>query len=250
MDAFNFMPMLNNLWFASDAAGPTPAVEPLPWQTGTFDLRFQECGIWIANRPEWYAIVGLSKGGTASLFDKADRRLVARHAGLIAYTPRHTYASQDCCMEPPVTWSADETAATFNVPWRGLNPIVFEPWTFMLFRLFTLTLGRFNWVSRGLKDMLVRVLIHRKRRPPVQHTRTVTVDDRGIDIADSIEFPNDVLSVSALSQFTAVHMGSSLYADVRAVAGSTRAFHFEVARNVLLRGHLDLSGVSWQVVTR
>src|SRR5438093_5780005 len=97
MDDFNMIPMLNNLFFANDAAGDGSAVAAaaLPWQAPPFRQYFPEAGLWIVNTPGYYAISAISKGGTVSVFDKLERRLAAHHSGLIAIHASERFTSQD-----------------------------------------------------------------------------------------------------------------------------------------------------------
>jgi hypothetical protein len=247
MDAFNFMPLLNNLLFAADAARELDGADPLPWQGEPFVRVFPDAGLWVVNDPAFYAVVGLGKGGTACVFDKGARRLAARHAGYFAKWRGATCTSQDCVPRPEVRWLAQGRSAELDVPWRTVSHRVFTPALFLGFRLFTLTLGRFPAVSRWVKDLLVAVLIRRKRRPPIAHRRRIDVTDRGLAISDEIRFPPGVDSVTEAAQFTAIHMGSSMYCDVRAVHGSaaTREIAVEPGARTRIRGTLSLGGASW-----
>jgi hypothetical protein len=246
MDTFNFMPMLNNLWFAMDAAREVSVPEPLPCERASFEKYFPECGLWVINDATHYSVIGLSKGGTVSMFDKTSRRLAARHSGLIAEGGRRRFTSQDYTLSPALEWSSDGRTVSLAVPWKNMDGLVFTPWLFVCFRLFNLTAGRIPAASRWLKDVLVRVLIRRKGRPAITHRRTIRICAQGIDIDDDIQLPSNVRRIVLLSQFTAVHMGSSLYADIRALEGSTASAVFECDGRLKLRGSLGLSGATWQ----
>ncbi len=250
MDIFNFMPMLNNLLFAADAADAADgaaSADRLPWQDAPFTRRFNEAGLWVVNRESFYAVVGLSKGGTVSVFDKRARALRARHAGLVAKRGRERFTSQDCRPSPAARWAADEASVEIDVPWKALTTTVFGPWLFLGFRVFTLTLGRVPWISRLVKHLLVQTLIRRKTRPAVTHVRRVAIVDDGIEIADTIVLPAGVSEVRAVEQFTAVHMGSALYADLR--SGGTGApvqrWPVPASQRLRLRARLTTSGASW-----
>ncbi|HZU36555.1 MAG TPA: hypothetical protein VFA18_11630, partial [Gemmataceae bacterium] len=218
MDQFNLMPMVNNLLFALDAAASQADVpaEPLPWQGPGFRRYFPECGVWVLNEPRYYAVVGLSKGGTVSVFDKAHRRQTARHAGLLAGVSGRLYTSQDCTTAPAVRWSADGRQAELDILWKSLRIPVFSTLGFLAFRLFTVSLGRFPAISRWVKHLLVAVLIRRKRRPAIKHCRQVRVVEDGLEVEDHLELPTNVSRLQAAEQFIGVHMGSSMYADFRA----------------------------------
>jgi hypothetical protein len=246
MDAFNFMPMLNNLFFAMDAASEFEQIEPLPWQESPFEKYFPQSGLWVVNRDRYYAIIGLSKGGTVSVFDKVTRRITARHAGLIAQWRGNAYTSQDYQLSPAVVWETDRQAVKLVVPWKLLKLPVFTSLLFIAFRIFTLTLGRFPTVSRWVKQLLVKVLIRRKSRPPIEHIRQLRLTEVGVEIDDRLQLPSGMVGLQSLEQFTSVHMGSSMYCDIRSVGSSAGLVEFKGTGEVRLHGFLGLENATWQ----
>lgn len=247
MDAFNFMPMLNNLLFAMDAMKEGVASEPVACERAPFSRYFEECGLWVVNGERHYTIIGLSKGGTVSLFDKRERRLAARHSGLVATADRRRFTSQDYTLRPLVTWSEDRKTARMQVPWKNFSQVVFSPMLFIGFRLLNLSLGRLPAASRWLKQVLVQVLIVRKRRPPIVHWRTLRVSAETVHIEDDIALPAGVERLFAAAQFASIHMGSALYTDVRALEGSTVTTAWQGKERVRLNATLDLSGARWRM---
>lgn len=245
MDRFNLFPMLNNLFFAHDHAAEMQDAPPLPWQDRPFSRYFDQAGLWVVNQKDWYGVIGLGKGGTVSLFDKGKQRLAARHAGLTARWRGKLYASQDYTPSPPVQWEAEGSRAVFSPPWKSLGVPVFTPPKFMAFRLFTMTLGRFPAVSRWVKNLLVKVLIKGKKRPPVGHLRRIEVDEQGVTISDELSPPAGMTDLRAREQFTSLHMGSSLYADSRAAGPSTGEERLSLEPPRRLRCRLTLGGSSW-----
>lgn len=248
MDQFNFFPMLNNLLFASESARSGETADALPWQQPPFSTYFAESGLWIVNRDKYYAIAGLSKGGTVCVFDKLKRRIAARHAGHFLTWRGRVFTSQDYTLKPVVSRGADGNEMTFSVPWKSTSRMSFTPLLFLGFRMFTLTLGRFPAVSRWVKLLLVNLLIRRKKRPPLRHSRTISLANDGIAIEDRIELPDGVTEVTAAAQFTAIHMGSSMYCDMRALHGSSNLQEIacEGSGQLRLAGFLSLSGNRWQ----
>jgi hypothetical protein len=246
MDEFNLMPMLNNMLFALDAAQPAPATLPLPYEREPFRRYFPEAGLWVVNEAKYYALVGISKGGTVSVFDKASRRLSARTSGLVAGHGGERFTSQDWQLSPPVTHDAGTGVLKTTVPWKTLTTTVFDSPMFIAFRIFTLTLGRFPAVSRWLKQQLVRALIVRKKRPGVRHERTFRADAEGIHLVDELATPWDSGDLEAVEQFTAIHMGSALYADQRTMGPGPAVATFPLKRRITLRGSLTTAGAVWQ----
>ena len=247
MDVFNFMPMLNNLLFAMDASKEGNVADPVACEDVPFSKYFAECGLWVVNSELRYAIIGLSKGGTVSVFDKKQRRLAARHAGVVAVAGARRFTSQDYTFRPAVTWSDDGKTATINVPWKNMGQLVFSPMLFVAFRLFNLSIGRLPAASRWLKKLLVRVLISRGHRPPILHSRTLRVTAEAIHIEDDIAMPVKIEILVVAAQFASIHMGSSLYADVRALEDSTQTFEFPCKGRVRLNATLGLTGARWQM---
>lgn len=247
MDDFNFFPMLNNLFFASDALAEHATATPLPFTQPPFNRVFAEAGLWVVNRDNFYAVSGLSKGGTVSVFDKTRRCLTSRHSGLVAAGSRKTYTSQDYRLSPPMRVAPDGESIELEVAWKGLGTTVFGPVLFLLFRLFTLTLGRFPAMSRQVKLLLVHALIHRKSRPAITHTRHLAVLDNGIEVRDRISLPPDVQTLKAVEQFTAVHMGSALYTDIRSRGiGEAEQSWVLASPAFRLHGRLTTAGTTWE----
>ena len=87
-------------------------------------------------------------------------------------------------------------------------------WVFMAFRFFSLTLGRFPIVARGLKKLLVKVLVTRKKKAKSKLKRKITFTSGSIFIEDKITDSMDLSDNSSYwlaSKFSSIHMGSSRY---------------------------------------
>lgn len=246
MDDFNLMPMLNNLFFASDAFSDGLSAPALPWQEAPFRKYFPEAGLWIVNTPSYYAVSALSKGGTVSVFDKVTQRMTARHSGLIATSDAGRFTSQDYSLSPSTQWSGDGDSVTVDVPWKSLGITVFNTWLFLAFRVFTITAGRVPAISRWVKDTLVHVLIRRKARVAITHRRKLTATADGIEVEDDLTLPWQSGTMAAVEQFTAVHMGSSLYPDARTFAGGDGAMTWGLAGRLRLRASLTRAGARWR----
>lgn len=156
MDSFNFLPLLNNLLFAAESAQPREVADVLPWQRASFSVYFAEAGLWIVNRESYYAIAGISKGGTVSIFDKLGKRIVARHAGHYLTWQGRIYTSQDHLLNPVVSWGLNGNEATFSVPWKSVSRMTFTPLLFLGFRMFTLTFPMRTKLKGRLNKILLR----------------------------------------------------------------------------------------------
>ncbi len=196
-----------------------------------------------------YVVCGLSKGGTVSIFDRKQKRLVARHAGLVVKSASGVFASQEYKLNPTVqTFSAvnGEVGFALEPAWRRVKVPVFTPFLFLAFRAFNISLGRLQVVSQLIKRLLVFVLIRRKGLIKLQHRRRLSWSDGELRIEDEIEFDRAVKSLSIVEFFTAIHMGSAAYPDIRAIAGRSGLLEFAEGRKFRLVGRLGRDGVRWE----
>jgi len=83
--------------------------------------------------------------------------------------------------------------------------------------------------------------------PRLTRRRRFVASSYGVEIADDIELPAGVTELSAIEQFTALHVGSALYADIRSAAPSAGVQRWEVAApaRLRLRGRLTSAGAAW-----
>ena len=87
------------------------------------------------------------------------------------------------------------------------------PLRFVAFRLTSLSLGRLPLLARWLKKLLVRVLIHRKRRLSMHLLRTIELGETSVSVRDTLSGSAgaQVESLRWGELFTTIHMGSSRY---------------------------------------
>jgi hypothetical protein len=161
-----------------------------------------------------------------------------------------TFTSQDHTASPAAQ-PAGGRALAIDVPWKTLKTTVFTTWLFIAFRLFTVTIGRVPAISERVKALLVHILIRRKQRPSITHRRTVTVTDAGVEIVDQLSGLPPGAAVQAHEQFTSIHMGSSLYPDIRVASagGEPPAWTVPVSGRLALRASLHATGAAWTVTS-
>jgi hypothetical protein len=214
VDAYNLFPMLNNLVFAYGAAGkPRRAAAGAAWCEGGDEMLWlREAGIARFRRDAYTAYVGISKGGVLKLFDGRTGRLRYSDCGYVGRLENgRQVASQHFDPGRPVEIESDRIALTTS--FVHVSRPVMTPWTFIGFRLFSLTFGRSSRLARWLKSALVNILIYRKRPAEIEMQRTIEFEDRQVVIRDRLDGPG--LSRTAemrwVPAFTTIHMGSSRY---------------------------------------
>lgn len=212
MDAWNLFPLLNNYLFALDAGSELRSPPPLPWAAGEACRVFPNAGLVVASAGGRLLAAGPSMGGALKLWEASGGRLVYEDCG---------YATRDggnfAVSQAPSAWEypprANGLAITVKAAFRSIPKTRFSPWTFLGFRGFTLTFGRLPLLARLLKDLLVAVLIRRRkpgaarldRRILLEPDGTLVVEDRLTGLSDD---------AIPLGRHVPFHMGSSRYADL------------------------------------
>jgi len=214
IDSYNYFPFLNNYVFAylacADAA--RSALTPQEPSASAGLCWFPEAGIARVRRERFDAYVGTAKGGTLKVFDRRQGRLVYSDCGYIGVLKGgRLFSSQYQDARLPV--EVREDRVTLERDFCEVTRPVPSPFAFLLFRLFMLTLGRIPALARWVKNLLVSVLIYRKRRVAVRLRRVIVLSDVEIRVSDHLSGPGGVRAESLRweQMFTTVHMGSSRY---------------------------------------
>jgi hypothetical protein len=214
VDAYNYFPFLNNFVFAylASAQRGRTRVSPEEPSSGTGLVWFPQAGLARVRRNRYDAYIGTKKGGVIKVFDRFLRKLVYSDCGYVGrlhggklFSSQHQ--DHDWAVKVRPDWIAIE--GTFCETSRPR----LSPFTFIGFRLFTVTLGRLPGLARWLKRILVKVLIYRKRTLNIRFKRTVDFKDMSLTVRDHLS-GRDGKRVEELhwgEVFTAIHMGSSRY---------------------------------------
>ena len=212
MDSYNFLPLLNNYLFAGkNTVDQNGTRGELPCQSEG-ETYFPDAGLFVKRTPTYYAVLGLSKGGTLRVYDRTNCRLLENDCGYWATLEnKHTVSSQYLNRPGDIQRLANRFEVKTN--FTRINQRVQKPWAFAGFRLFTTTLGRIQAVAYWIKSLLVWVLVRRKQSIPMCLTRLVQFEDKSINIIDHIELTGNIkVKVMKLgNKFSSIHMGSSRY---------------------------------------
>jgi len=211
MDTWNFFPLINNYLYAADNAARLEDCQPLPFRE-VGDWRFLDAGIWVKSTRYYYLIVGISKGGVVQLYEKSTGTVSLVDDGYWARAPSgRTVSNQSYDRNYRAVWNENEVRV--RAPFVELNQRTMTPWLFIAFRLFCLLFGRFRRISYAVKDLLVHVLV--KRRKPVElllERRIIAEEDR-VQIQDRLEgeLYHQLTDITRGGRFSTIHMGSSRY---------------------------------------
>jgi len=212
MDVYNYLPMLNNYLFA---AGNTKDLHSsdveLPCKSEV-NKYFPSAGLYVKSTSVYYCVLGLSKGGVLKGYDRKTGKLVASDCGYWAelYSGK-VVTSQS--LNNLGQWKESNNAFNVVSDFILINNFVQTPILFIGFRIYTLTLGRLQSAAYWIKNLLVRMLIQRRKKVPMRLSRQICFKEREIIVSDRIEMTGK-LNVRILkhgTKFASIHMGSSRY---------------------------------------
>lgn len=212
MDVYNLLPMLNNYLFSADHArdleGP---VGGLLCQEEK-EAYFPHAGLFVKSSPVYYAVLGLSKGGVLKVYDRNEDRLLVSECGYWARVENGQIVSSQS-FSTRERWSRLEQGFAIEADFVKVNHRTQSPWLFVGFRLFSLTAGRWPRAAYWLKDLLVRVLVHRRREVPLRLVRRVEFEPDRVFLSDELTLGGAmrVHTLRSGTKFGAIHMGSSRY---------------------------------------
>ncbi len=214
VDAYNYFPLLNNYVFAYLASSKSDQLSPTPIEGKDFSqsVYFKKAGINKISTGNFEAYIGVKKGGVLKVFDKKKQKLILNDCGYIGRLKSGKLISSQILDENrTISVLADEilvkgSFAEFKRP-------VMTPFSFLGFRLFSLTFGRIKTLSYWLKSLLVKVLIYRKKNVALDFERRIRWQGDSLTITDRIQgsIGDQLESLQWRDLFTTIHMGSSRY---------------------------------------
>ena len=147
---------------------------------------------------------------------EAGARLVLSDCGFWADLGGGRAATSQALVRPARMTREGDTL-TIEASFTAVNQKRMSPPLFVLFRLFSLTLGRVPSLAYWMKRKLVHVLVRRVKPEPLHLRRRLTLGDVLVRIEDEVTLTRDV-ELTALrrgSRFAAIHMGSSRYFEAQ-----------------------------------
>lgn len=211
VDPYNFCPLLNNYLFAQDAAGVLKEGPLLPFRRpGRHD--FPHAGLSVVVTGSYQAVFAPSKGGVVKIYDLNNRSQAVSDSGYWAITRDGSrVSSQSFSLDNE--FSFEQGRSSVRAPFVRVNQKVMNPFMFLGFRVFSLSIGRSASIGRALKNVLVKVLVSRRKTLDVILEREVAFLEDEVTIRDRLHSANDELfqSLKLGTKFSSIHMGSSRY---------------------------------------
>lgn len=211
MDAYNFFPLLNNYLFASlnakaiDESGSKLSCKNIG------EHFFSHAGLHVKSSLSYYAISGLSKGGTLKVYEKKTGALKFCDSGYYASVNGRVLSNQS--FSRLGEWKISDSNIELHAPFYTANRKPMRPWLFLGFRGFMLTLGQLPGLSYWVKKLLVKVLVNKRTKTGLSLHRKTHFEDSSITITDELSTDGslDIQELKRHPKFATIHMGSSRY---------------------------------------
>lgn len=213
MDAGNLAPMLTSTVGALPALqAPRAAGVTLPCARPEASADFPLAGLHVRGTAGYYAVCGVSNGGTLTVFTRAPARLALDDGGYVAEMGEGEHAStQTACPGRVALIAPDRIELT--VPFVRMPSSLPTPGRFVMLRLLNLTLMRSIAIGNWVKQRLVSLLMTGGDEVALNLTRRISFGADAVDIYDRIEAPGN-LALRALTggqPFSSIHMASAGY---------------------------------------
>lgn len=226
LDIRNFIPMLS-----SYAQAYIHTKENYIKKSGTlpiykkFERFWPEAGLFIRSDDSYYTIIGCSKGGVTKVFNKNNKELVASHAGYIAKTTNGNYFSTQFldsnlingvndCSDGEIEVTSHRNISFHSSFFSVIHDRTASPIKFLLFRIFSLSIGRNQWIADWFKrNIITKLFIHRRIKNNWSMGRNITFFNDQLSIDDSLMGfePNEISNFFGGDVFTTIYMASSKY---------------------------------------
>lgn len=213
MDAWNFIPLLNNYLEASESMRERAHGAELPCdRRENFSKHFPEAGLLVRKTGRYFTIAGLSKGGAMKVFDSEARRLLYSDSGCVGRLSDGSLCSSQV-ENPNTDIIIDEDTVEIETPFYKIRREPFTPRLFFAFRAVLLALGGSRGAMFALKRALVARLVREAKPLPMTLRRHIGFSAGGIRVVDTINLKADpgLKSLACYDKFCALHMGSSRY---------------------------------------
>jgi hypothetical protein len=249
MDPQNIFPLVNNYIFAYKLSrlNKEKINRPLPFEKIGIK-KFHKSGHIIVSTTEFQMIIGTSKGGVVALFPKKERGKPSwLDSGIAVEFKSGKKASSQGLLFGAVN-KINDTNIEITSNFVGINQILMSPEKFIVFRLITFLSIVSSPFAYFLKNILVKMLIKRKKIYPLKLVRNIQWSNNKVSISDSLRMDKPCIIKRGFigGRFSAIHMGSSRYFEPEEIleANPTRIMSDEEISYLNLNHNININR-SW-----
>jgi hypothetical protein len=174
---------------------------------------FPEAGLAVAHAGSHLLACAPGLGGAFKLWQAETGQLIGEEAGYLVREGATSFTSQTGSRFNQRDEATALLALTVEAGFDSIPSTRFDPWRFMAFRLFMLTVGRLPAVAQAIKSLLVRVLIRKRRAHPARLRRRLSLLRDGRLLVDD-QIANCEAACLPVARQVPIHMGSARYGDL------------------------------------
>lgn len=213
MDSYNILPITNSFLVGGESSAAFAPKAPLPIRK-----HFEKAGLFIIRNETFHAIVNVKKGGAIRV---AHGREVTEEPGFTALmSDGRIVTSQNAGSS-----SVRDDRIEVEAPFRAAVTTTMNPWLFLAFRIFSLTLGRIAPIARFIKARLVNKLTRPGDKAAMTLKRTITFSNDQIIVDDVVTNREPAVTrIVRGGPICSIHMGSSQYFEPRSLSDTVEDF--------------------------
>jgi hypothetical protein len=184
---------------------PRPAeLPPLPYEREPFTRYFPQARIFVANRPQYYIVANLAKGGVVKVFDCQGGRLVLNDCGIIGRLEDGRVVTSQWIDPDYECWADEQGWQVRGYLQEVPSHKLFTPFKNLLFRGVLVALGWSPRFSHWLKGAIRKTLMLGWRPVPVRFSRRLRLEGEAITLTDEIYLDGN-------ARFAALSVGDEFF---------------------------------------
>lgn len=172
--------------------GERPAERPaLPYEREPFEQSFPRGRFHMRRSARAYTVVNLAKGGVVKHFDVEAQKLVFNDCGVLAQLDDGRVVTSQW-VDPAYRVEIDPPELTVAGHTHRVATKIFNPITFIAFRLAMLALGWNTWLAYQIKGAIRKLLMTRAATMPLRFKRQIHFQGDDITLIDTVQLSGHV----------------------------------------------------------
>ncbi|MBD3189775.1 MAG: hypothetical protein GF308_03985 [Candidatus Heimdallarchaeota archaeon] len=193
----------------------------------TFEQQFPEAGIFIKSTPTYYFITNYKKGGSFKLIEKSNGT-VTYDSGILLTCGNKTYETN--CINEDIHFEFTEHQLTIKGSFFKIDQKLQKAFTTIALRFYSVIFGRFERISRFIKNVLRRVLITGSNKSKHNlFTRTFVFKETEVVVSDAITTKKKMQEVILGAKFSFNYIPSSRYFQTSELESPSQSFDLSQA---------------------
>ncbi len=185
---------------------------PLPYQREPFRSYFTGAKVLAQKTPAAYTVVNAAKGGVVKHFELSSNKLRVNNCGIWGKLEDNRLFTSQWIDESTEIKETDDglhiSGRCHKVPTK-----IFNPYTFILFRVFMLAFGWHERIAYHLKGLIRKILMLGAKPLPMQYQRAITITDQRVEVKTTLKLEGTVKVNGLLTgdEFPARYVPQSRY---------------------------------------